>query len=81
LQKCGVYGNIIPMNAKPWDLLNPNIENVPDEIFAERISKCYGCDHFIKMTAQCKKCGCFMNLKCRLPHAECPIGLWDKYQG
>jgi hypothetical protein len=69
-----------PMNAKPWDLLNPNIENVPDEIYANRIVTCYGCDNFIKMTSQCKKCGCFMNLKCKLPHASCPIGLWDVYK-
>lgn len=68
------------MNAKPWDLLNPNIEYVPDEIFANRINICLTCDNFIKMTSQCKKCGCFMNLKCKLPNASCPIGLWDEYK-
>jgi hypothetical protein len=32
----------------------------------------------IKLTSQCKKCGCFMEAKTKLPNAECPIGKWDK---
>jgi hypothetical protein len=67
------------MNAKPWDLLNPNTEYVPKEVFADRINTCLTCDNFIKITSQCKKCGCFMNLKCQMAHASCPIGLWKEY--
>ena len=67
------------MNAKTWDLLNPNTEYVPNEVFADRLNICLNCDNFIKMTSQCKKCGCFMNLKCKMSHASCPIGLWKEY--
>jgi hypothetical protein len=42
----------------------------------KRISICEGCEHFIKITKQCSKCGCFMKLKTRLTDASCPIGKW-----
>ena len=63
-------------NVKPWDLLNPNKPRSLDEIAEERFSMCKGCEHFIKLSKQCKKCGCFMNLKTKLEEATCPIGKW-----
>jgi hypothetical protein len=42
----------------------------------ERYSICKECPEFFKLTAQCKKCGCFMKLKVLLPGQECPIGKW-----
>ena len=42
----------------------------------KRISICEGCEHFIKITKKCSKCGCFMKLKTRLTDASCPIGKW-----
>ena len=42
----------------------------------KRISICEGCEHFIKITKQCSRCGCFMKLKTRLTDASCPIGKW-----
>jgi hypothetical protein len=68
------------MNAKPWDLINPYIEDVPNETYSNRMKICISCDNFIRMTSQCKKCGCFMHLKSKLPNASCPIGLWDEYK-
>lgn len=66
------------MSSKPWDLLNPNIGRVSDETLQKRLDICSGCEHFIKLTKQCKKCGCFMRLKGSLPHSECPVGKWGQ---
>jgi hypothetical protein len=37
---------------------------------------CEQCPHYNKKTTQCGICGCFMPLKTKLPHAECPLGKW-----
>ena len=47
-----------------------------EEFQKERMDICLGCEHFIKLTHQCKKCGCLMNLKTKLKDATCPIGKW-----
>jgi hypothetical protein len=62
--------------TRPWDLLNPNVEKASEEVAAARFSACIGCEHLIKATNQCKKCGCFMHLKTKLAAAECPVGKW-----
>jgi hypothetical protein len=62
--------------AKPWDLLDPNVGRVTDEVKAERLSSCEGCEFFLKLSRNCLKCGCFMDLKTGLPHASCPVGKW-----
>lgn len=67
--------------TRPWDLANPNIEHVPDEVQKERYSICLACPELIKLTKQCKKCGCLMHLKTKLPAAVCPIGKWEQYVG
>jgi hypothetical protein len=64
--------------ARPWDLLNSNIGRVLPEIREKRLSICKECPEFIKATSQCKKCGCIMLLKTKLPHASCPIGKWGE---
>lgn len=63
-------------DAKPWDLLNPNIDRVAEDIAQSRMSICQSCEHFLKMTGQCKKCGCIMGLKTKLSNASCPVGNW-----
>jgi hypothetical protein len=65
------------MDAKPWDLLNPNIEHVSAEVASSRISICESCEKWLSVTRQCKRCGCFMDLKTKLPHAACPLGKWS----
>jgi hypothetical protein len=62
-------------NVIPIDLLNKNnyIEKVESD---KRMQTCLGCEHLIKLTHQCKKCGCLMNLKTKLNDATCPIGKW-----
>ena len=62
--------------TRPWDIVNPNIEHVPDEVQKARYDLCLACPELIKLTKQCKKCGCVMPLKTKLPAAKCPIGKW-----
>ena len=62
--------------TRPWDLLDPSVERVTDNVAEERYSICLGCPELLKLTKQCKKCGCFMSLKTRLKNASCPIGKW-----
>ena len=62
--------------TRPWDLLDPSVERVTDNVAEERYSTCLGCPELLKLTKQCKKCGCFMSVKTRLKNASCPIGKW-----
>lgn len=62
-------------NVTPIDLFNKN--NYTEKIESDkRMQICLGCEHLIKLTHQCKKCGCLMNLKTKLKDATCPIGKW-----
>jgi len=45
----------------------------------ERLKICKACEHFIKTTTTCKKCGCFMIIKTKLVNSECPIGKWKSF--
>ena len=44
----------------------------------ERFSICKECPELIKLTNQCKKCGCFMKIKTKFKQAKCPLGKWDE---
>jgi len=63
--------------ARPWDLFNKNLGRVIDDIAANRMDECLGCDRLIQATKTCKECGCYMPSKTTLPNASCPIGKWD----
>jgi len=63
-------------NTRPWDVINPNVPRVSEEIESTRMSLCMDCPELIKTTKQCKQCGCFMNMKTKLEKATCPIGKW-----
>jgi hypothetical protein len=63
-------------DTRPWELLNPNTEWASDEVAENRYSICQQCPELIKLTKQCKKCGCFMFAKTKLEKATCPIGKW-----
>jgi hypothetical protein len=62
--------------TKPWDLINPKSEWASDEKADERFSICQQCPELIKLSKQCKKCGCFMFAKTKLENATCPLGKW-----
>lgn len=62
--------------ARPWDLFNKNLGRVETEIFEKRFDICKSCPELIQITSQCKKCGCLMKAKAKLPNASCPLGKW-----
>lgn len=61
--------------ARPWDLLNKH-NYVDDQVSNSRLLICSECPELIKLTMQCKRCGCFMAGKTKLEKATCPIGKW-----
>lgn len=62
--------------TRPWDLVNPTTEWASEEIAKNRYGICQACPELIKLTKQCKKCGCFMVAKTKLEKATCPLGKW-----
>lgn len=48
------------------------------EIAKARYGKCKECKNFNLMLKTCKKCGCFMPIKCYIENAKCPINKWDQ---
>jgi len=61
--------------TKPWDVIN-NKNKISDQEAELRFSICEECESLIKITNQCKECGCFMKLKTKLQNAVCPLGKW-----
>jgi hypothetical protein len=61
--------------VSPLDFVNPETEYAAIEVINERYAICKECPHFMK-SKQCSQCGCFMPLKTKLLHAECPIRKW-----
>ena len=62
--------------TRPWDLLRPDAPKASEELETKRLDICKECPEFIKLTKQCKKCGCIMTGKVKLIHATCPLGKW-----
>jgi hypothetical protein len=51
---------------------------VSKDISNKRYGICKDCEEFIKLTSQCKQCGCFMKLKTKLFSAQCPKNKWQE---
>jgi len=62
--------------TRPWDIVNPATEWASKELANTRYAICKVCPELIKLTSQCKKCGCFMIAKTKLEKATCPLGKW-----
>jgi hypothetical protein len=62
--------------VSPMDLFRDDTVWASEEKSFERYSICKGCPELIKLTKQCKKCGCLMNKKTKLELATCPLGKW-----
>lgn len=60
----------------PLDMLNPRTKRADKVIKDSRMSICLSCPDLIKLTNQCKNCGCFMDIKTSLEESKCPIGKW-----
>ena len=63
-------------DTRPWDLVNSEQPKADDELANKRLDICLGCDRLLKVTKQCKECGCFMAFKVKLQKAVCPLGKW-----
>jgi hypothetical protein len=63
-------------NTRPWDLITERNNLLSEEESNKRFDICKVCPELIALTSQCKKCGCFMSAKTKLPKAVCPIGKW-----
>ena len=48
------------------------------ELYQKRINICKQCEHFDAPMCRCKKCGCLMKFKARVPAMKCPIDKWGK---
>lgn len=59
------------------DAINPNTAVTDADTAVARYQICLSCPELIKLTKQCKKCGCFMKAKTGLKNAKCPIGKWQ----
>jgi hypothetical protein len=64
------------VKAKPWHLMDPQYGRVSEVTLQERLDLCRACPQLIKLTQQCKQCGCHMPSKAKLPHAICPLNKW-----
>lgn len=49
---------------------------VEKQIAQSRYDMCKECNHFIKITTQCKVCGCFMKVKVKFADSKCPLDKW-----
>lgn len=62
--------------TRPWDMLNPHAARLSEEKTAQRMAICASCPRFVKLTTQCRECGCVMSAKTKLEAATCPLGKW-----
>lgn len=63
------------LSATPLGLVDRGSYTSEDES-QSRLDMCNDCDSLIKLTKQCKECGCFMPLKVKLKNARCPLSKW-----
>jgi translation initiation factor 2 gamma subunit (eIF-2gamma) len=48
------------------------------QVATERLKICDSCEHLFQPTKTCKKCGCFMLVKTKVPFVACPVHKWGK---
>jgi hypothetical protein len=50
---------------------------ISDKLEANRrLQLCNACPNLIKESGRCDICGCFVSLKVKIAHEECPIEKW-----
>jgi hypothetical protein len=45
-----------------------------------RMDICRGCPFFDSKLKRCRKCGCFMEAKTKIPGQKCPEGKWGPFR-
>lgn len=63
-------------NTRPWDIFKQEAYNTDEQTAIDRYAICLECPKLIKITKQCKECGCVMPLKVKLKEAVCPLKKW-----
>jgi tetratricopeptide (TPR) repeat protein len=54
--------------------LGSGMKMVTPGLYQKRIQTCATCEHHTGV--RCRLCGCFTNVKARMPHEQCPIKKW-----
>jgi len=49
---------------------------VSSALAQRRLAVCRSCSHLLKTTGNCKKCGCFVDVKTKYADQNCPVGKW-----
>lgn len=63
-------------DTRPWHIITERDNLLSEDDAIKRFDICKACPEFIPLTTQCKKCGCIMRLKTKLPQATCPLNKW-----
>ena len=50
------------------------LKTVSPQTYQRRVQTCVGCEPFTGV--RCRVCGCFTQIKARLPHERCPLEKW-----
>lgn len=59
------------------DLLNGKLPIAAEQdLAAVRLVICKTCPEFSTMSRQCKRCGCFVDLKVKVLTEACPLNFW-----
>ena len=51
--------------------------NVEEENYKKRLDTCNKCEHLLKATMRCGKCGCLLEHKAKWKTTTCPLSKWD----
>ena len=51
---------------------------VKEDVYKDRLAICKACEYYFAPTGQCKRCLCFMRIKAKIGHMECPQKYWEK---
>jgi hypothetical protein len=62
--------------SRPWHMLDSSVQKAGAEEASRRYDICLSCDKLIKLTKQCRECGCIMPAKVKLEKATCPLNKW-----
>jgi tetratricopeptide (TPR) repeat protein len=74
----GLLGMAFSLAKSMTRFLGSGFKTVPAHIRQKRLQTCAACVHHTGV--RCKLCGCFTNLKSRLPYEDCPIGQWPNFR-
>ena len=66
---------LYPMKELIGSIMTNGIKVSP-EIAKKRLKICKSCPHLLKRTGNCKKCGCFVDVKTLYQDQYCKLGKW-----